>query len=470
MSARKFLSVAIAVLIAASTFAGSVQEPAETPTPATGEKTPIEIYYPDFQFPTERIELQYWEQMGERPGWLEWAEGVAEEYSRIHPNVSIRIRVVPVPQINTTFLAAAEAQTVPDVFALQLTNIHALGIAAPAPEWVERLIDEKYVDAAKAEMRYSGPRAEYDGKYLGWLVSELDAGQMLYYNKDMLAEAGVSVPTTAVELLDVMRKTTKYDSAGNIIQGGFGLRYSGSPGGIAGKWQPFLAWWRPMDQGFLFSSDWESVADWEGEDFRNAMQFYHDMVWEWKVSSISFPAPAEAFKLGMIAMTNRESFLVGVLQEESPDLNFGVAPLVVGAGEFGQYPAGRTLATQLNCVSKDARYPDVAWDFNMFLNNDTHDLELSKLTGSYPRRIANADSEHARTIPWADAFVGMADRPVERQERIDPWGARGELNNIIGAVVESALINEDFDAAAELAAAKARADAVLADYKQRAQQ
>ncbi|NQT59870.1 MAG: extracellular solute-binding protein [Bacteroidetes bacterium] len=470
MNIKRLFLVVMIVIIVTSAFAGGTKETAQKSTVSTGAKTPIEIYNPDFQFPTEQIELQYWEVFGERPGWLEWAEGVAEEYSQIHPNVSIRVRVVPVPQINTTFLSAAEAQTLPDVFALQLTNIHALGIAAPAPEWVERLIDEKYVDAAKAEMRYSGPRSEYDGQYLGWLVSELDAGQMLYYNKDMLAEAGVSVPTTSTELLNVMQKTTKYDAAGNITQGGFGVRYAGSPGGIAGKWLPILSLFRPIEDGYLFSSDWESVAEWEGEDFQKALQFYHDMVWEWKVSSVSFPAPAEAFKLGMVAMTNRESFLIGVLQEESPDLNFGVAPLVVGAGRFGQYPAGRTLATQLNTVSKDTPYPEVAWDFNMFMNNDVHDLELSKLTGSYPKRKANADSTYAKSIPWAEAFVGMSDRPVERQERIDPWGARGELNNIIGAVVESALINEDFDVVSELKAAKAKADAVLAEYKQKAQQ
>lgn len=465
---KKLLLVLLIVWIVTPVFAAGSKETAQATTVSVGVKTPIEIYNPGFEFPKEKINLQYWHVFGERSGWHEWAKGVAEKYSQIHPNVSIQIRVVPVPQINTTYMSAAEAQTLPDLFALQLTNIHALGIAAPVPEWVERLIDEKYVDAAKAEMRYKGPRSEYDGKYLGWLVSELDAGQMLYYNKDMLAEAGVSVPTTSTELLNAMQKTTKYDASGNITQGGYGVRYSGSPSGIAGKFLPILSLFRPIEDGYLFSSDWQSVADWEGEDFRKALQFYHDMVWKWRVASVSFPAPAEAFKLGMVAMINRESFLVGVLKEESPHINFGVAPLLVGTGEYGKYPAGRTLATQLNAVSKNTPYPDVAWDFNMFLNDDAHDLELSMLTGSYPRRKANSDSDYAKSIPWADTFVKMSDRQVERQERIDPWGARGELDSIFGTVVEGALINKNFDVRYELAKAKVKADAVLAEYKRKA--
>ena len=38
------------------------------------EKTPIEIYNPGFKFPTERINLTFWEIYGERPGWGEWAD------------------------------------------------------------------------------------------------------------------------------------------------------------------------------------------------------------------------------------------------------------------------------------------------------------------------------------------------------------------------------------------------------------
>jgi multiple sugar transport system substrate-binding protein len=50
---------------------------------------------------------------------------------------------------------------------------------------------------------------QYDGKQFGMPL--LVDNRSIFYNKKLLAEAGVEPPTTWAELLDVAKKTTKWD-------------------------------------------------------------------------------------------------------------------------------------------------------------------------------------------------------------------------------------------------------------------
>jgi len=429
---------------------------------ADGHKTPIELYNPGFNFPTERINLTFWEIYGERPGWGEWADKTAKEYTKIHPNVRITRRNVPIPTVTTIFSAAVEANTLPDTIANFLPMLHQWGIASPAPDWVERLIEEKYSGAAKNLMKYNGSRKEWKGKYLGWLSVELDPGMMLYYNADMLNEAGVSVPATSPELVNAMKKATKYDRGGNITQGGWGIRYFGHPGGISGKWSSFLKWWRPSDKGYIFNDTWDDLPDWTSEVFVRGVNQYRDMVWEWKVASIDMPAPAEAFKLGLVAMTNREGFLLGVVKRDAPHLNIGIAPVVNGAAPFGDQKVGNNYSNQIATVWHGTKHPEVAWDWIMFMNTDERDLVLSELTGSFPKRLANVNTDYARSLLWNNVFTEMTkNRPVSRDESLDPWGASGALSTILGQAVEKVITNKNQDIRAALSEAMVQGRASL---------
>lgn len=425
------------------------------------DKTPIEIYNPGFKFPTERINLTFWDIYGERPGWGEWADRIAKKYTKLHPNVRIARRNVPIPQVAPVFGAAVEANTLPDVFTLFNSQIHSWGVASVTPDWVTRLIDEKYSDAAKNLMTYNGSREEWKGKYIGWLSVELDPGQMLYYNVDMFDEAGVTVPKTAPEMVDAMKKTTKYDRGGNITQGGYGIRYFGSPGGISGKWSTFLKWWRPSKLGWALTEDWNDVPDWTGEDFVKGAQLFHDMVWDWKVASIDMPAPAEAFKLGLVSMTNREGFLLGVVKRDAPHLNIDIAPVVNGAPPFGDQEVGNTPSVQWSTVWHSTKYPEVSWDFNMYLNTDEHEMELSELTGSFPRRQANINSEYAKNLLWNHVMVEMSKRTFARNDLLDPWGVGSPMWNVLGQGIEKIITNKDADIVAILAESRAQGRNVL---------
>ena len=433
-------------------------------TASGADKTPIEIYNPEFEFPTERITLRFWEVYPERQGWYEWAKKIADEYSQIHPNVTIEIREIPVPGIHTMFLSAIEAGTMPEVFTLYTGEINAWGVASPAPDWVERMLEEEFTEAARDAGKYTGPREDWYGKYIGWPSVEIDCGQMLYYNKSHFEEVGLdpeNPPKTAPALIDATKKLTKYGPGENIVRGGWGIRYFGEMSATAGKWNCFLGWWRDLQKGDVFKEDsWTDLAPWTSPPYMKAAKLYHDMVWKWKVASVVFPAPVEAFKLGLASMTNREAFMIGVLKRDAPNLNYGIAPLVNGAPPYGDKVVGQGPPGHLSCVFHGAKYPQVAWDFNMFLMTDEHARELTEFTGSIPRKKANLDL--MEKIFWSDVYKETVSRPMTRQEgTYDPWGVYPELHVMLGETIAKIATHEDVDVEAELRLIEEKAKKVL---------
>jgi len=379
------------------------------------------------------------------------------------------VREIPLKDYPILFQSAIQTNTVPDVFCMFRYKIHEWGISMPAPEWVVNIFETEYMPEANRWQKYpeSGSREEYKGKYLGWLSSEFDAGQMLYYNKDHFEEAGVdpeNPPETSAELVEYAKKLTQYSPDENtILRSGWGIRHTGQKsGGITEKWAiPFLFWWHDPEKGYLFTDDWKDIQDWGSEDFVSALKFYQDMVWTWKVASLDLPVPEEAFKMGLASMVKRESFLEGIIKTDAPDLNYGIAPLVVGAPPYGTRVPGLWTSNQLSCVWKGTKYPDVAWDFNMFLNNDKHDLEISQISGGMPRRIANQESEYAKSLIWREAFDETLKRPPIRAEEYDPWGLNAQIQDILGDTVVACLLDPNAEPKEELEKARTRAQEVL---------
>ncbi len=458
---RKLLCFVLVLLCCTILFAGGGQEKGTTVPQGPKENTPIENAIPGYQFPEEKITLRYWHMLGSRPGFKDWLDKAVNDYQSIHPNVTIQVRDIPIQDFQTVFLAAMEAGTLPDLFTNQMSVVHAWGLAQPAPGWVTDIFETEYTDSANAYQKYSGSRADYQGKYLGWMIVELDCGMMLYYNKDILAEAGITEPPVTLEdFIDVAKKTTKYNNSGRITQGGFGIRYAGGPGGVLDKWLPIIFAFRDSTKGWAFNEDWSDVADWTGPEYVAATQFYKDAIWNWKIAATDMPAPEEAFKLGLVGMVHREAFLAGSLTTDAPDINYGIASLPIGA-----YAPGVKVPVQLSYVSRDAKNSDIAWDFNMFLNSDSRDLELAELTGSFPKRKTNEDSPYAQSIPYKTVFEAMYERPLIRDETLDPYGLYDKMADLLGAALEKIIMDPNANVEAELAAAKAKGHQAVLEAK-----
>jgi len=444
---KKTLSAFSLLLLCTVLIFGGGQKEAGTSAPegsqvsTTRVKTPIEIYNPNFTYPTEKINLTYWHSLEGRPGYHELALEIAEAYSKIHPNISIEIRKIPNAQQRAIWAAAFESHTAPDVVWIETqVGLLAKGLRE-APSWVVNMIESTFTP-------YAASLSRINGKYYGWTGAEVDAGQMLYYNKDMFKKAGLDPqkpPKTMPEFLDYAKKLTQYDASGNIKVAGVGLRYSGGHQGIGDKFSKYAMPFMDTTKEFYYNSDFSDVV-FDSPQWIEAAKFVKDLVFKYKVTNTSLPIPDQAVAQGLAAMTFRESFYANFLKENAPTMDFGIAPFPVGAPPFGKYPTGAIPWLGIVSVSVDSKYPDVAWDFAMFMANDENELRMAKNNGGFSRLKVHQDDPFFKTLPYFDTYKIMTEqRPLVQNPYLDPNALQAELEAKLGEAVVQLLTDQNSD-------------------------
>lgn len=426
------------ILIVFAVYAGGASEEPQPTDSGPRVQTPIERYNPGFVFPTEDIVIDYWHVLGTREGYHELVREIADEYERIHPNVTINIRDVPNAQQRAIWTAAFEAGTAPDVGWIE-TQLGLLNNAlSPAPDWAVQMMEETFTEYALSLSRVNGI-------YYGWSGAEVDVGQMLYYRKDLFREAGLDPddpPSTIEELIEAAEALTIFDDDGNMIQAGIALRYAGGPQGIGDKFSKFAAAYMDTRSEFFYNEDYSDIM-FDSPGWIAAAELYHDMIFEYEVSNTFLPTPINAFGQGLAAMTNRESFFAGWLAANAPDAEYGIAPLVSGDFETGAMP---WLAIQ--GVTVDSEHPDIAWDFNMFLVEPENEIRIVKNNGGMSRLTQFQDDPYFQTLPYYEVYVEMTEnRPIVRNPYLDPNSLVAEWETKVGEVAVELLTNPDADAA-----------------------
>jgi len=439
---KAVISLVILLLTGALIFAAGGQEEAAPTAAAAAEKTPIEVYNPSFAFPTEKIDLSYWHVLGTRPGFHDLAQEFARAYSAIHPNVSISVREVPNAQQRAIWSAAFESRTAPDIAWTEAQVGLMARALLPAPKWAVKMMEEHFTP-------YALSLSKVGGDYFGWAGCEIDAGQMLYYRKDLFREAGLdpdNPPEYMPGLLDAAKKLTKWEG-GQMAQAGISLRYAGGHQGIGDKFSKYAAAWVDTRKNFYYNEDYTDVI-FDDPGWIEAAQFYHDLVFKYKVTNTALPKPIEAFGLGLAAMTNRESFFAGWLKGNAPDAEYGIAPLVSGKAPYGKYETGAMPWLALQSVTIDSKNPDVAWDFNMYIASEKNEIKMAKNNGGMSRNKVNVDDPFFKKLPYYDVYIHMSTkRPIVRNVYLDPNTLQAELEAKLGEIAVEMLTNENADAA-----------------------
>ena len=434
MKAKVTMILSVLCLISSLIFAAGQQEEAVPVMDENRPETPIEIYNSGYDYPTEKISLDYWHVLESRPGFHELAMDMADEYMKIHPNVTINIRKIPNSQQRTVWTAAFESHTAPDICWIE-TQLGLLNKGlVPAPEWAVEMMKHNFTP-------YALSLSNVNGTYYGWSGAEVDAGQMLYYRKDLFREAGLDPekpPKTIEEMVEYAEKLTKFDNKGNMTQAGISIRYAGGAQGIGDKFSKYAAAFMDTSKEFFYNGDYSDVIL-DKEGWVNAAQLYHDLIFKYKVSNTTLPVPMQAFGQGLAAMTNRESFFAGWLDENFPDAEYGIAPLVGS----NSYETGAMPWLALQGVSVDSKNPDVAWDFNMFMITKENEMRIVKNNGGFSRYAENQDDPYFKTLPYYDVYVNMAyEKPLVRNPYLDPNSLVAELEAKVGEVAVEMLTNE----------------------------
>ena len=184
------------------------------------------------------VRIQYWTVFNN----VDELRRIADEYKKIRPYVTVDIRRLRFEEFEGVLLNALAEDAGPDIVSVQNAALRGkLTRLAPMPASVSMAnvqVVGKYAQETQVTIEQVPlPTQNYiqstyvqtvpddvivDGKIYG-LPLALDT-LALYYNKDLLDAAGVPLPPkTWPELFEAVKKATKFDAEGNIVQSGIAM-------------------------------------------------------------------------------------------------------------------------------------------------------------------------------------------------------------------------------------------------------
>jgi len=328
--------------------------------------------------------------------------GLIDSYHKIHPNITINFKKLRYDEYETAILESLADNTPPDIIAVhntwlgkyqnrllplpaerKIAVLEMQGTVKKEQVWVMKtiqstslralksnFIDQVYKDAVWGGTDEAGkplPDAIY-GEPLS--VDTL----VMYYNKDLLNNAGVPEPPRDWKTFqDTMKKLTRLDKDGNILAAGAALG-TGKNVERAGDILTLLM----MQNGAKMTDDYgyatfdkipsELAAARTTSPGLEALSFYTDFaspskeVYTW---NNKMPNSLQAFIQGKAAFFFGYSYHLPLVRTQAPKMNFAIAkvPQIQGNPEinFANY--------WVYSVIKKSAHPNEAWDFIEYMSD-----------------------------------------------------------------------------------------------------
>lgn len=365
-----------------------------------GDETPV----------TTPFTIRYWRVFDDQDAFRD----IVSAYQAIHPHIRIEYRQFRYEEYERELLNAYAEDRAPDIFSIHNTWMNEWRprlLAAPAqlsipytemkgslkkeavttirtiPGMTVRQLANDFIDTVYHDVviptEQADPRAPLIPRVYGLPLS-VDT-LVMYYNRDILNENGIAKPASHwLEFQEQVKKITRIDEAGNIIQPAASLGTSGNVE-RAGDILSIL-----MMQNGTEMTDENGIAtfdrvpstlpDRQTPPGADALVFYTDFanpakeVYTW---NDKMPGSFEAFVSGKTAYFFGYSYHLPTIRLQNPDLNFGIAPLPQIQGNqpsnFANY--------WVEVVSRNTEHPDEVWEFLQFMTSAEHVQSYLDRTG-----------------------------------------------------------------------------------------
>jgi multiple sugar transport system substrate-binding protein len=271
------------------------------------------------------VEIEYWQYFFDAR--VSAMEQLIANFEANNPGITVKMSHFPYADYRTKVAAAIPAGEGPDVVQLfygWLNDYVAAQLIQPLPaDSFDPAMIEKEFFPMVAAMR--------DGDNY-WALPTAVRSLALFYNKRLFDEAGITAPPANLdELVEIAKKLTKADGAGNLTQVGI----------TAGMNAQDHHWVREVlirqFGGDPYMEDYRKV-NYNSDAGIKAIEFYTGLANKHKVTAFGFmDEPQAAFKAGRAGMHIDGSFRIGSLNKIR-GLKWGVAELPAnGAGERSNY-------------------------------------------------------------------------------------------------------------------------------------
>ncbi|MYL21529.1 extracellular solute-binding protein [Halobacillus litoralis] len=333
----------------------------------------------------EDVVLDFWiHQTGEdeTKAYIDLIDGFNEAHEDIHVNAEVIIDD-GASAYSDSINAALVAGNLPDVMAVDgpyVASFADAGVIQPIDDYIDEETKNQYVDSIIQQ-------GTYDDQL--YSLGAMEASVMLYYNKDLLEEAGIE-PAESLEeawtwdeLMDHAKTLTNDDQYGLNLFMNYGV----------GEWLTFmgapLAW---SNGGGLISEDGTEVDGYlNSPETLESLQYVKSLFEEGVVTE----SPGEMqFEEGKAALALGGPWIA--VSAEDAGLNWGMMPYPYKDERVS--PSG----SMAYAVTNNTEHPEQAAELMKWMTNEEAAIKISEATGMPPAQksaFENMDKFNER--PWS---------------------------------------------------------------------
>jgi multiple sugar transport system substrate-binding protein len=256
-------------------------------------------------------------------------------------------------------------------------------------------------------------------------VPDLADAYGLYYNKTLLAKAGISSPpTTFTQLTRDAEKLTKFNPDGSIKTAGFvptSSFYENAAAHLAPLWN---AQWDTHSKSSLSTDPhWAAYLRWEKQliNFYGASKLTRFLAG----SGEEFSANND-FERGRIAMVIDGEWRVQFIKSDHAHINYGTAPAPVDPSQPSLYGGGYTTGNVIG-IPKGAAHPAAAWLLANYLAFRPAAIEkLANSLGNLPTIRSALSDPVLVSNPQFDTFLKVFANPHTQTDPPTPIGSANQ--------------------------------------------
>ena len=431
------------------------------------------------------ITLNYWRVIDDQDSF----DDILNAYKTLHPNIAINYRKLRPEDFQKELLNALAEDRGPDMFSIHNTWVGAYQTKIyPMPSSVRQVfqrVEGTYQKKTVVDIKNTPtPSAKnIEDSYIAdvgknVIIPTLDTTTnqyskmvyglpmsvdtlVLYYNKDMLDQAGIaSPPKTWAEFQKDVIPLAKIDPNNDIIRAGAAIGTSQNVD-RAGDILALLM----MQNGVVMANDAggptfnQVPPGWSGSvpPAEQALQFYTDFAqptkqvytWNDKISG-----SLDAFVRGQAAFFIGYGYHDGFIKARAPKLNYNIAAIPQINPENPTNFAYYWLET----VSKKTKYPNEAWDFILFATNPQNVVKYLSKTGKVAalRELIPSEKDNPDLAVFANQlltakswykgqdaeaankyFTDMIDAVLAKEVVNDPEAYRKAITNAVGKIQQT---------------------------------
>ena len=323
------------------------------------------------------------------------------DFERAHPDIRVEVQQLPWTAAHQKLLTAFAGEALPDVAQLgntwlpEFAALHALDPVQPsvidASDYFPGIWQTNVID----HVAYGVP----------WYVDT----RLLFYRRDLLAEAGYAAPPTTwsewTDMLRAIKQRAGPDRYGALLP--------------LNEYEPLLAF--ALQQEAPLLRDGDTRGNFRSGDFQRALRFYREMFdngFAPATNANQISNVWDEFARGSFTFYITGPWSIGEFKRRLPaslQASWMTAPLPGPEGASYSIAGGSSLV-----VFRDSPHKAAAWQLVQYLSQRDIQLRFHELTGNLPPRRSAWNDEGLRNDVHARAFREQLER-VKPASKVPEW-------------------------------------------------